>query len=277
MKDASILPDNDHVRTERITVCCAAGRLSAEILYPDWRVESPPLLVLHGISRNADTLARYFASQAQRTGRCVIVPHFNKQDWPVFQRPTKTARPDQALLELLNYLATRDPDLAGPVDIFGHSGGAQLAHRAAMLYPHRVSALHLAAAGWYCLPDRSMPYPYGLAAGKGVQDLKWVNRHAIGLETFLRLPLTLYIGTHDTERDDSLRQVPMLDAGQGLTRLARAHCYLSAFKTAACAAGIAPCAKLIELPGCVHDVVEAITRYDLATLVMDSSPDKMFL
>lgn len=268
MKDTCIVTSRDHPRAERITVIGPAGRLSALVLRPDWRADAPPLVVLHGISRNAGTLARLLAPHAHRTGRPVILPYFNAEDWPVFQRPTVTARPDRALLGLLNALGQSTPDLAGPVDFFGHSGGAQLAHRVAMLYPHRVAALHLAAAGWYCLPDHTMRYPYGLASGKNSHDCKWARRTAVGLEDYLRLPLSLYVGTHDTARDKSLRQGPQLDAVQGPTRRARAHHYLSAFATAARAVGVSPRARLIELPGCVHDVVAAITRNDLATRVM---------
>ena len=268
MKD--LLIDTRAADPTTLTVCSSAGRLSARLVRPRRRSDAPPLVVLHGISRNADTLERLFTPEAERTGRTLIVPHFPAQDWPDFQRPSKAARPDQALLSLLNMVAAQFPDVAGPVDIFGHSGGAQLAHRLAMLYPHRVGALHLGAAGWYCLPDQSMPYPYGLAPGTDAYCANGARRNAAALREFLHLPVCVYVGTRDVTRDDALRKNRALDARQGPHRHARACTYVTAFNAAAKAAGLPPRAQLIELPDCDHDVVRAITRNGLAARVLDA-------
>ena len=251
-----------------ITACSAAGRLSARIIRPTNPVAAPAMVVLHGISRNAGTLARLFAPEAERTGRTVIVPHFPEKSWPDFQRPSKAARPDQALLALLDAVAARLPDCAGPVDFFGHSGGAQLAHRFAMLYPHRVAALHLVAAGWYCLPDDTMPHPYGLATGKDRVSTLWARRKAEGLPEFLHLPTCVYVGTQDVTRDPALRKTASLDAKQGPNRHARARSYVAALDAAAERHGLEPRAQLIELTDCDHDVVRAITQNDLAARVL---------
>lgn len=256
--------------TVRVTACSSAGRLSADIIRPMRLSDAPPLVVLHGISRNAGTLARLFAPEAERTGRTLIVPHFPADTWPDFQRPSKAARPDLALLALLDLVAAEYPEISGPVDIFGHSGGAQLAHRLAMLYPHRVAALHLAAAGWYCLPDETMRYPYGLAPGKDAFSAKLVRRNTAALREFLHIPVHVYIGTEDVTRDDALRKSSALDARQGPHRLARARTYVTALNGAAEAAGLRPRARLIEMTGCDHDVVRAITQNDLAARVLDA-------
>lgn len=253
----------------RVTACSTAGRLTAQVIRPAELSGAPPLVLLHGISRNADTLARLFGPEAERTGRTLIVPNFSLKSWPNFQRPSRSARPDQALLALLDKVASKWPDLAGPVDIFGHSGGAQLAHRLAMLYPHRVAALHLAAAGWYCLPDETMPYPYGLAAGKDVFTANWARRNAAALREFLHIPVCVYVGTEDVTRDDALRKTRALDARQGPHRHARACTYVSALNAAAQASGIPNSARLIEMTGCDHDVVRAITQNHLAARVLD--------
>lgn len=251
-----------------VTACSAAGRLSARIFRPAVVSDAPPLVVLHGISRNAKTLFQLFAPECERTGRTIIVPHFTVEAWLNFQRPSKSARPDQALLSLLDKVASDWPDLAGPVDFFGHSGGAQLAHRLAMLYPHRVAALHLTAAGWYCLPDDSMPYPYGLAPGTDAFSAKLLRQNTTALRDFLHIPTYVYVGTEDVDRDDALRKTPGLDSGQGLNRRARAYTYVSALKAAAQSAGLPSRATLIELPGCDHDVVCAVTHNNLAARVL---------
>lgn len=267
MKDTLI--ETRPLTQRRVTACSSAGRLSACVIRPARPRALPPLVVLHGISRNAGTLARLFAPEAERTGRSLIVPHFPADGWPHFQRPSTAARPDLALLALLDLVALDDPGLSGPVDIFGHSGGAQLAHRLAMLYPHRVAALHLAAAGWYCLPDETMPYPYGLAPGVDAFAAKLVRRARCALRDFLQIPACVYVGTEDVTRDEALRKTRALDARQGPHRHARARTYVTALNAAAEAAGLPPRARLIEMTGCDHDVVQAITRNHLAACVLD--------
>lgn len=253
------------------TVGSPAGILPAVILKPVGLTGQRPLVVLHGISRNAEELANLFLPYAERYRRSVIVPHFEQDRWPHFQRPCRAARPDQALLALTAHLAAIDPSLAGPVDLFGHSGGAQLAHRFAMLYPHKVGHLHLAAPGWYCLPDTSMAYPYGLAPDASLFGMTWVRRHKQALTDFLRLPVQVYVGTKDDQRDDALRQTPDLDRGQGLTRLARAETYVQRFRAAAFDRGIPPQISLKRLPGVGHDVSQAIRHGDLASRVLQAS------
>ncbi|MFC0199247.1 alpha/beta fold hydrolase [Paracoccus rhizosphaerae] len=253
--------------TTRHTSASAAGILSARIIRPASRSGLAPLVVLHGISRNAAELAALFAPEAERSGRTVVVPHFRRSLWPLFQRPCRAARPDLALLALLSELRGLDPDLAGRVDLFGHSGRAQLAHRFAMLYPQRVGRLNLAAAGWYCLPDGSMPFPYGLGAAEAPKDAVWQRRHAAPLDRYLSLDVSVFVGTKDVDRDDTLRQTPLLDDIQGPTRLVRAERFVASFTAAAHARRIRPRIDLIHLPDVSHDVVEAIVTAGLAQRV----------
>ena len=252
-------------------IASAAGTLHARVITPATRSDLPPLVVLHGISRNAAELARLFTPEAERHGRLIVVPHFKQGRWPHFQRPCRAARPDRALLALLAHLGSVDPTFRGRVDLMGHSGGAQLAHRFAMLYPQMIGRLHLVAAGWYCLPDDAMPYPYGL--GHATQDdALWARRLATALPHYLALPVTVHVGTQDTTRDDALRQTPALDAGQGQTRLARAQTYVARFAAAAQAAGVQPRIDLRFLEGIGHDVAAAITIAGLANAVAGPAP-----
>ncbi len=241
-----------------------AGTLPAQVIWPAQTSGLPPLVALHGISRNAAELVDLLRPDAARSGRIIVVPHFSARRWPHFQRPSRSARPDQAVLALLGDLAMTEPAFAGRVDLFGHSGGAQLAHRIAMLYPQRVGQLNLAAAGWYCLPDTSMAHPYGLDADAAPDALRWARRHAQALPGYLRLRVRLFVGSNDTLRDASLRQEPDLDRLQGLTRIDRAHTYLDRFRRAALTRGILPDVALTLLPGVTHDVAKAIRDAGLA-------------
>lgn len=255
-----------------IRIASPSGTLAARVIRPANRSDLTPLVVLHGISRNAQDLVDLFKPEAERSGRTVIVPHFTEKDWPDFQRPSRNARPDQALLALLAHLAVLDPALSGPVDLFGHSGGAQLAHRFAMIYPQKVAVLNLVAAGWYCLPDASMAYPYGLGTDATPEAAQWARRHHHALPAYLRRAVRVFVGTQDTERDASLRQNPDLDRVQGRTRIARAETYVARFRAAAAVRGVVPDIALTRLPGVAHDVAQAIRQADLARRVTQAGP-----
>ncbi|MDP5306119.1 alpha/beta fold hydrolase [Paracoccus spongiarum] len=249
-----------------------AGTLPARLIQPASRSGLPPLVVLHGISRNADELVDLFRPEAEASGRPVLVPHFSASRWPHFQRPCRAARPDQALLALMGHLAGFDPAFAGRLDVFGHSGGAQLAHRFAMLYPQRLRRLGLAAAGWYCLPDAGMSHPCGIGADADPDTLVWARRHRAVLAEYLGLRVEVYVGTLDVGRDETLRQTPRLDREQGPNRLARAETYVARFRAAARAQGIRPDIALIRLPGVAHDVAQAIRQAGLARCVTHETP-----
>lgn len=253
-------------------IASPSGTLHARVIRPTAASLLPPLVVLHGISRNADELVELFRPAAAHSGRTIVVPHFTARRWPAFQRPCRRSRPDRALLALLTHLADLDPAFAGPVDLFGHSGGAQLAHRFAMLYPHKVGRLNLAAAGWYCLPDSSMAYPYGLGVDATPESLTWARRHDHTMPAYLQLAIRVFVGTRDTLRDRSLRQTPELDRVQGRTRIARAETYVDRFRAAAFRQGLLPDIALMRLPGVGHDVAQAIVRADLARIVTQAAP-----
>lgn len=248
-------------------VASPSGSLPARVIHPAGLSGLPPLVVLHGIARNADDLVEHFLPEAAKSGRMIVVPHFSERAWPHFQRPCRAARPDLALLALLEHLAVAYPAFAGRLDLFGHSGGAQLAHRFAMLYPHKVGRLNLVAAGWYCLPDTGMAYPYGLGADAAPESLTWTRRHTQGLSMYLRLPVRVFVGTADCERDEALRTNASLDLEQGKTRIARAETYVARFRAAARARGIAPDISFTRLHGVAHDVGEAIRLGGVAARV----------
>lgn len=259
----------------RVISVSAAGVLPAFVIYPKKMSDLAPLVVLHGISRNASLLSELFLPEAECSGRVIIVPHFEAGPWPDFQRPGQPARPDLALLALLTQIDVGRPARPVRIDLFGHSGGAQLAHRFAMLYPNLVGRLHLAAAGWYCLPDGSMPYPYGLGPPERPQDMVWVHRHNAMLSRYLMLTVRVYVGDRDLGREDSLRKNESLDRTQGANRYARAEHYVTSFRQAAAMQSIMPDITLTTLLGITHDVASAITRAGLARLAVDAGDEML--
>lgn len=254
--------------THTLRLCLKAGILTATVHVPaNIDPSCPPLLALHGISRNAAAISANFAPICLARGQVLIVPEFSKKQWPHFQQ-IGAVRADRALLELLSNVQDLGFAQTGKIDLFGYSGGAQLAHRFAMLYPNRIDTLHVAAAGWYCLPDTSLAFPMGLGLGlgfgcdlaspNGTPDRKTIRSQQIAslarvqLDAFLKLRFRIYVGDEDDARDPALRQSALLDLAQGKTRRDRARNYAHALSMAAQNAGITPDVALSELPGCAH-------------------------
>lgn len=256
--------DSNRIAPLRLLSKAGKTRLSGRLL-PGAELDATPFIALHGISRNARALWEAFAPAAHASGRAMLVPRFDAANWPQFQRISK-ARPDLALLDLIHQSGLTGQRL----DLFGFSGGAQLAHRFAMLYPHRVACLHLAAPGWYCLPDLQKAWPQGLChvARPGLRKFDAAALSRSQLSSYLALPVRIWVGADDVTRDASLRQSPDMDATQGHTRLDRAFTYADAFARAAQTRGIIPDIKVTVLPGCGHDFTQCAQVGGLAVRVL---------
>ena len=213
--------------------------------------EKSPLVAVHGLHRGAKAQASLLAPHAASSGQTVIAPLFDRDDWPKYQQVVRKRRADLALLSALDDLTMAGVSRTDRIELCGYSGGAQFAHRFAMLYPHRVARLTLIAAGWYTFPD-SKPFPYGLGTPTSRHNA-WQPRSIGDLAAFLSLPIRVLIGNEDDVVDENTRSGPELDAQQGRTRRERAARWVSAIEDAARLSGFLPNIKLIELDGCGHD------------------------
>ena len=191
------------------------------------------MVVLHGISRNAGSLARLFAPEAERTGRTLIVPHFPAKSWPDFQRPSKAARPDQALLALLDAVAASCPIAPGRwiSSVIPAGRSSRIGSRCSTRTASR-RCIWRRRAGTACR-TRRCPIPTASRPGKDRLGTLWARRNAEGLPDFLGLPTCVYVGTEDVTRDPALRKTASLDAKQGPNRHARARSYVAALNAAA--------------------------------------------
>lgn len=217
----------------------------------------PPLVAVHGVRRGAQAQAEALVRFAAMSGRTVIAPHFSERQWPRYQQVVRKGRADVALLNLLQEI-----EMAGicPTNRFaltGYSGGAQFAHRFAMLYPHRVARLGLMSAGWYTFPDPA-PFPLGLAAPS--KPLKgWRPRLLKDIRAFLRTPIRVIVGELDDVVDETTRSGPGIDRRQGRTRRERAKRWVAAIRLAAADAGETADISLTELPECGHDFIACVS------------------
>ncbi|TGN40405.1 alpha/beta fold hydrolase [Marinobacter confluentis] len=252
-------------RVTQMTGVSAKGPISARVIAPERPTTGAPMVAIHGISRNADELVEHFQSEAAARSRVIIVPEFDKNNWPVFQRITGKHRPDLALLALLNTLRQNGTIDDQPVDLFGFSGGAQLAHRFAMLFPELVNQIHLGAAGWYTLPVPTLPYPLGMGAGSSRGN--WHLLMESSLPQFLKRPIHVYVGDEDTAQDRSLRREPLLNQVQGDTRVERAERYVSLISHCQAELGLPVTARLTLLEGCGHDFAQCCSAGGLVQIM----------
>jgi pimeloyl-ACP methyl ester carboxylesterase len=213
----------------------------------------PPLVCVHGISRNAEEHARAFAPVAARQNRLLIAPHFDAGRYEGFQR---LANGIEAAVEAL---WAEVEGLVGfnlaPVDFVGFSGGAQFAHRYALLNPGRVRSQALVSAGWYTFPSSRDAYPYGVkSAGRRGR------RCAENLARFLAIPTLVLVGAEDNMRDDTLRRALELDMKQGFNRIERASRWSAAFLQSATRTGVGTTLQFATLPGCGHDFAACVVE-----------------
>lgn len=178
------------------------------------RPGAEPLVLVHGISRNAPELVLRFAEVAARHGVPLIAPLFRRESYGQYQQvidPRGGQRSDLALLDILGDAARRFGLATGQIAIFGFSGGAQFAHRFALFHADRVRTCVPASAGWYTMPDPDLYWPLGL-------DRSPLPIHRLAQS----VQFHVIVGQRDRGDDDALRHDPALDALQGDNRRARA-------------------------------------------------------
>ncbi len=228
--------------------------------------DASPIVAVHGIRRGAKQQAEALAPRAAALGRPVIAPLFDKVNWPKYQQVVRGKRADLALLELMTELRLAGTWRTRSFELCGYSGGAQFAHRFAMLYPQLVTRLTVSSAGWYTFPDDAA-FPYGLKKRPG-KTKDWGPRLAAGLDQFLQIPVQVCVGEEDSVSDANTRHGPEIDAQQGRDRLTRARRWSAAFCQAASERGLTPRITLSVMPNCGHDFQDCVQYGGLDRLIL---------
>ncbi|MFY8196947.1 MAG: hypothetical protein ACOVKV_17910 [Novosphingobium sp.] len=219
--------------------------------------ETPVVFVMHGVNRDADRYRDEWADLARKHGFIAIVPQFSRTDFPGSRgyntgyfseadgRPRPRALWSFAAIEpLFDDVRKRFGTGVTRYSIYGHSAGAQFVHRFVLFMPEaRIERAVAANAGWYTMPDTRTGFPYGLAETP-------IDNAALG--AVLGKPLTVLLGTADTDREDpDLRKTPEADA-QGLTRYARGQAFFASGQAAAAASGVPFGWTRQDVPGIGH-------------------------
>lgn len=219
--------------------------------------DTPVVVVMHGVNRDADRYRDEWAALAQQYRFIVIVPEFDAARFPgslgyntgFFTEADGTPRPREtwsfaAIEPLFDDVRQRFGTQVPRYTIYGHSAGAQFVHRYVMFMPEARIALAIAAnAGWYTMPDPAQAFPYGLGD---------TSLDAQTLKAALGKPLLILLGTADTDTTDpDLRTTPEANR-QGPHRYARGQTFYAQGREVAARMG-APFGWTIErVPGVGH-------------------------
>lgn len=224
-----------------------------------------PIVAVHGIRRAVRQMAHLLAPRARETGRTVILPHFDKEQWRNYQRAACARRSDKALLALTQALVEDGTITAGPFDIAGFSGGAQFAHRFTWMYPHAVGRLCVTSPGWWTFSDVNAAWPYGmgLAGARRNAEAFWLQTN---LKRFLDRDIVVCVGSDDIKRDANLRSGPEIDAQQGPNRLVRAQNWVRALRAVASDLGVEAGISFNLLKGVGHSFSTCVERAHLDRL-----------
>ena len=209
--------------------------------------DEPPLIAIHGIRREAESMIKHL-KKASNGKRVIIVPIFSQQEWPKYQQAIRRGRADIALIRLFEQLHIEGIVTLREFALFGFSGGAQFAHRFAMLYPEKIVSLCICAAGWYTFPEER-PFPFGY--GNFVVEDK--------LRLFLKIPTVVCVGADDTVIDNNTRSCATVNSQQGETRFERAVRYVYAYKEKAKTLNVKPNIRFQALSACGHSFTQCIT------------------
>jgi pimeloyl-ACP methyl ester carboxylesterase len=228
---------------------------------------APVMVSVHGVSRNAARHSAMFSPACEAHGVVMLVPVFRKELHEDYQRLGRRGRGggrvDALLHKMLGEVAAVTGADVTRFYLFGFSGGAQFAHRYALVHPHRVARAVVAAAGWYTFPDHRQRYPYGIRPTPALRGVTF------NPEEFLRVPIEVLIGDQDTSLE-KVRSTARTVAQQGQTRLERARSWVAAMRAAADAFDLAPRVTLTEVAGVGHSFSAFCAQGQLVELVRRS-------
>ncbi len=211
--------------------------------------DTPILIAMHGVNRDADRYRDEWTPHAQKYGFILVAPEFSNKDFPDNENYTQGGKPGTPsafgfIEPVFDAVKAATGNRSERYYLFGHSAGAQFVHRFLYFVPNaRVAQAVAANAGWWTLPDPKVKFPYGLKGSKV---------ETAALKSMLQRPLVVLLGTADVDPNHvNLRKTPEAMA-QGPHRFARGHTFFEAGKKQAAALGVPFGWMLGTAPGIAH-------------------------
>ena len=222
--------------------------------------ESPVVIVMHGLSRNADDYRDRWTSSARRYGLIVVAPEFSAEVFAGSRRynlgnvfrdgenPRRSELNDEvewtfsAIEPIFDEIKRRTGNTGDRYYIFGHSAGGQFVHRLLLFKPSgRYAALVAANAGWYTVPDASVRFPYGLGSTPVAES-----------GAFFGQRLIVMVGTDDNDPNAANLRHSAPAERQGRHRYARAHHFFDRSQAKADGAGVEFAWEIVDIVGVGH-------------------------
>lgn len=250
----------------------AAGHPEIKVwtaLPPKVEAGTPILIAMHGMGRNAQSMRNAWSAFAAERGVIVAAPEFDAAHFPKAAQynlgnthdEKGRPRPREAwtfsiIEDLFRDLRTRTGSQVQHYSLFGHSAGAQFAHRLLLNLPDaHVARVISANAGYYVMPDAS-PAPYGFAAS-GIDD-------KMACEAYAR-PLLILLGGADNDPAHPQLNNSAGAKAQGPHRLARGQAFHAATEAHAARLKCPYRWALEVVPGVAHES-DKMSRAAQATL-----------
>ena len=211
------------------------------VIFSDW--EKPPinifyklpkeinnkteiLFIIHGNSRNADGYIEVWASLANNKNVILIAPEFIKSTFPNYNTLQMSSSSGKIKSDtnlylngsidlLFNFYRNKFNVKTDQYMIYGHSGGAQFVHRYLLMSDMpKIKKAVAANAGWYTFLG-GWKFPYGIKEPPS-------KLSSDNLRRFLKMKLSVLIGSKDTEITSSVNQSEGANK-QGINRFQRAN------------------------------------------------------
>lgn len=218
------------------------------------------VIALHGVERDAARYLGDWRPYAEKYRLLVICPEFSEKKYPgsryyntgnvtdgkeaAGNLQPREAWVFQAVERVFAAVRLRTGAKADTYTLFGHSAGAQFAHRYGFFATGSKAETIIAAnAGWYTLPVREAPFPYGIA------NLPLTDADLA--KAFARRIVVL-LGERDEDATSKhLRHNSWVDK-QGPNRFERGQAFFAKAREKATELGVPFNWQLITVPGVGH-------------------------
>lgn len=222
-----------------------------------WAPSGRIVVVMHGVNRDADRYRDQWRALADQYGFLLIVPEFSQTKFPgdswynfggMVDEQNRPRPRELWSFGVIDRVVAEVGALAGAerkrFSLYGHSAGAQFAHRFLLFAASTAVEMVVAAnAGWYTLPVTDEAFPYGLKGSPATEA---------DVRAFLARPLVLQLGEADTDAEhSSLRRTPEANR-QGPHRFARGKNFMTVAETEAKRLGVPLAWRVVSVPGVGH-------------------------
>ncbi len=227
--------------------------------------QGPLILVFHGSSRNAQDYRDDAAQLAESCGGLAAAPCFDQRQFPDDVYPHGNVLSKGRLLPsekwtfslvplLIDKIRETEKRRDMPYYLIGHSAGGQFVER--LLVFTEVKPIRAVAAnpGSHLFPTRDMAFPYGFG---GLPD-RLADEKV--LKAYLAKPLTIYVGTADTDPNPKYLDASRTAEREGPTRLARGRKCFEMGRRLARANGWPFHWRLVEALGVSHSSSKMFAR-----------------